>query len=129
MRWLIDKFAPFKSELFAMVGVLAVCGLGAAVIAYCHIQQQRQTIEVQSNRIDDLVTVNKSWANWADSQQRLRDLEQQNTRLLQDKLALIESDLSQASVQLDQLEASNAEVKELLGRRLPADLRRLLEGK
>lgn len=128
MRWLIDKLAPFKSELFAMIGVLAVCGLGAAVIAYCHIQQQRHTIEVQSERIGDLVATNKGWAKWASDQQHLRDLEQENTRLLQDKLALIESDLSEASVQLDNLEQSNAEVKELLGRRLPADLRRLLEG-
>lgn len=119
--------APFKSHIFAMVGVVAVAGIGAAVIGYFHIRAQQETIAAQDDRIGDLVTANQSWADWATQQQKLRALEQENTRLLQDRLAQIEVRAADQSGQLKQLEASNAEVKDLLGRRLPADLRRLLE--
>lgn len=127
MNKLFSWLAPYRSHLFAMIGVIAVCGVGAALFAYFHIQAQQQTITVQNDRIGDLVEANSSWAKWARHQQRLRHLEQVNTRLLQDQLALIEAQSTDASERLKQLEAANVEVKELLGRRLPADLRGLLE--
>lgn len=118
-----------RSHLLGAIGVLAVCGLASTAIAYIHIRQQNKTIEAQSGRIGDLIAVNKDWAEYSRKQQDIRDLEQENTRLLQDKLALIEDQSADASQRLKQLEASNAEVKEFLGRRIPADLRRLLEQK
>lgn len=127
MKWLLTLIAPFKSELFAMVGVLAVCGVGATVAGYLHIQRQNDQIEAKDARIGELLTTNKQWAAHSAEQDRLRVLEQRNTLLLQDKLALIEQQNVAASAQLKELETSNAEVRELMGRRLPDDLRRLLE--
>jgi len=124
---LFSWLAPFKSQIFAMVGVIAVAGIGASIIAYVHIQSQRETIKAQDDRIGDLVTINKDWSTWARQQQRLRNLEQRNVLLLQDQLAAIEARSAEQSEQLKALEASNAEVKEFLGRRIPDDLRRLLE--
>ncbi|MFC0684624.1 hypothetical protein [Novosphingobium clariflavum] len=127
MKWLLTLLAPFKSELFAMVGVLAVCGVGATVAGYLHIQRQNDQIEAKDARIGELLNTNKQWAAHSAEQDRLRALEQRNTLLLQDKLALIEQQNVAASAQLKELETSNAEVRELMGRRLPDDLRRLLE--
>ena len=127
MKWLINLLTPFKSELFAMVGVVAVCGIGATVAGYLHIQRQNDQIETLDTRVGDLVIANKSWAARAAEQDRLRGLEQKNVLLLQDKLALIEQQNTAAAAQLKQLEATNAEVKEYLSRPIPADLRRLLE--
>lgn len=127
MSKLFTWLTPWKSHIFAMVGVVAVAGIGASIIAYAHIKSQRETISAQHDRIGELVEVNQDWATWADQQQRLRELEQENTLLLQEHLAAIEARAARQSEQLEQLEASNAEVKELLGRRLPADLKRLLE--
>ncbi|WP_395326952.1 hypothetical protein WBP06_09555 [Novosphingobium sp. BL-8H] len=127
MKWLLTLLTPWKSELFAMVGVLAVCGVGATIAGYLHIQRQNEQIEAKDARIGDLVTANKGWAAHSAEQDRLRALEQQNVLLLQDKLALIEQQNTAAAVQLKELENSNAEVRELMARRLPDDLRRLLE--
>ncbi|KMS59965.1 hypothetical protein V474_07630 [Novosphingobium barchaimii LL02] len=127
MRWLLSLIAPFKSELFAMVGVLAVCGIGATIAGYLHIQRQNDQIAAKEVQIDGLVSANKGWAAHAAEQNRLRDLEQRNVLLLEDKLALIEAQNTAAAAQLKDLETSNAEVRELMARRLPADLRRLLE--
>ena len=127
MKWLLNLLTPFKSELFAMVGVLAVCGAGATVAGYLHIQRQNDQIEEKEARISALLATNKEWAAHSAEQDRLRALEQRNTLLLQDKLVLIEQQNTAAAAQLKELETSNAEVRELMGRRLPADLRRLLE--
>lgn len=127
MKWLISFLTPWKSELFAMVGVLAVCGIGATIAGYLHIQRQNDQIETLDGRVGDLVIANKGWAARAAEQDRLRALEQKNALLLQDKLALIEQQNTAAAAQLKQLEATNAEVKEYLSRPIPADLRRLLQ--
>lgn len=127
MKWLLNLITPFKSELFAMVGVLAVCGISATIAGYLHIQRQNDQIAAKEVQIDGLVTANKGWAAHAAEQNRLRDLEQRNVLLLEDKLALIEGQNTAAAAQLKDLETSNAEVRELMARRLPADLRRLLE--
>ena len=127
MKWLSNLITPFKSELLAMIGVLAICGIGAAVAAYLHIQRQNDEIETLDTRVGDLVTANKGWVARVAEQDRLRAEEQKNVLLLQDKLALIEQQNTDAAVQLKQLEAANAEVKEYLSRPIPADLRRLLE--
>ncbi|PNU02094.1 hypothetical protein A8V01_26885 [Novosphingobium guangzhouense] len=110
-----------------MVGVLAVCGIGATIIGWMHIQRQNDQIAVKDGRITALVEANKEWAAHSARQDRLRDLEQRNTLLLQDKLALIEGQNVAASAQLKELETSNAEVRRLMAQRLPADLRKLLE--
>jgi hypothetical protein len=127
VKWLLNLLAPFRSELFAMVGVLAVCGIGAAIAGYLHIQRQNDQIENLDARVGDLVVANKGWAARVAEQDRLRGLEQKNVLLLQDKLALIEQQNTAAAAQLKQLEATNAEVKEYLSRPIPADLRRLLD--
>ncbi|MBO9724299.1 MAG: hypothetical protein J7530_07990 [Novosphingobium sp.] len=129
MKWLINLLSPWKSELFAMVGVLAVCGIGATIAGYLHIQRQNDQIATLDKRNSDLVTANKGWASHAAEQDRLRALEHKNVLLLEDKLALIEQQNTATAAQLKQLEATNAEVKEYLSRPIPADLRRLLEKK
>lgn len=127
MKWLISFLTPWKSELFAMVGVLAVCGIGATIAGYLHIQRQNDQIETLDVRVGDLVTANQGWAARYAEQDRLRALEQKNALLLQDKLGLIEQQGVASAAQIKQLEKSNAEVRELMARRLPADLRRVLE--
>ncbi|WP_395391534.1 hypothetical protein WBP07_12825 [Novosphingobium sp. BL-8A] len=129
MKWLTALLTPWKSELFAMVGVLAVCGIGASIAGYLHIQRQNDQIEAKDARIGDLVTANKGWAAHSAEQDRLRALDQKNVLALQDKLALIEQQNTAAATQLKELEATNAEVKEYLSRPIPADLRRLLDKK
>lgn len=127
MKWLINLLTPFKSELLAMIGVVAICGIGATIAAYLHIQRQNARIETLDTRNADLVTANKGWAARVAEQDRLRALEQKNVLLLQDKLALIEKQGVASAAQLNQLEKTNAEVRELMARRLPPELRRLLE--
>ncbi len=122
-------FAQFRSQIFAMVGVVAVCGLGASTIAWLHIQRQNDQIAVKERQIGDLVATNQGWVKHAAEQNRLRALEQKNVLLLEDKLALIEQQNVSTAAQLKDLETSNAEVKEYMSRRIPADLRRLLERK
>jgi hypothetical protein len=129
VKWLSKLIAPIKSELLAMVGVVAICGIGATIAGYLHIQRQNDQIATLDKRNADLVTANKGWANRVAEQDRLRAQEQKNVLLLQDKLALIEQQNTAAAAQLKQLEATNAEVKEYLSRPIPADLRRLLEKK
>lgn len=129
MKWILNLLAPFKSELFAMVGVLAVCGIGATIAGYLHIQRQNDQIAAKEVQIDGLVAANKGWAAHAAEQNRLRALEQRNALLLEDKLALIEQQNTAAAAQLKELEAGNAEVREYMSRPIPADLRRLLDKK
>lgn len=119
----------FRSQIFAMVGVVAVAGVGASTIAWLHIQDQRHQIAAQSRQIDELAEANKGWADHAAALTRLRALEQRNVLLLQDKLALIEAQNTSAARQLNELEASNAQVREYMSRPIPADLRRLLAEK
>jgi hypothetical protein len=127
VKWLSNLITPFKSELLAMVGVLAICGIGATIAAYLHIQRQNDQIATLDTRVGDLVSANRGWADRYAEQDRLRALEQKNVLLLQDKLALIEQQGVASSAQIKELEKSNAEVRELMARRLPPDLRRLLE--
>jgi hypothetical protein len=127
VKWLISFLTPWKSELFAMVGVLAVCGIGATIAGYLHIQRQNDQLATKDKQIADLGVANKGLSAHVAEQDRLRALEQQNTILLQDKLALIEQQGVASAVQIRELEKSNAEVRELMARRLPADLRRVLE--
>ncbi|AOR76351.1 hypothetical protein BES08_05950 [Novosphingobium resinovorum] len=110
-----------------MVGVLAVCGVGAGIIGYLHIQRQNDQIAAKDRYIGDLAEANKGWVTYMKRRDQLRDLEQRNVILLQDKLTLIDGQNTALSAQIEQLEESNAEVRELMSRRLPADLRRLLE--
>lgn len=127
MKWLMNLIAPWKSQLFAMMGVLAVCGIGAAVIGWLHIQEQDKTNAALAERNKDLTDANKTWAATYDVLKRNAQLEHDNTRLLQDKLALIEQRSATTSEQLKELEKTNGEVKEYLSRPIPADLRRLLD--
>jgi hypothetical protein len=127
VKWLISFLTPWKSELFAMVGVLAVCGIGATIAGYLHIQRQNDQIGTLDKRNAELVTANKGWSSRVAEQDRLRALEQKNALLLQDKLSLIEQQGVASAAQIQQLEKSNAEVRELMARRLPDDLRRVLE--
>ncbi|PZQ55792.1 MAG: hypothetical protein DI555_07130 [Novosphingobium pentaromativorans] len=120
-------FAKFRSEIFGMIGVLAVCGVGALIIAWLHIQRQDDQLEAKEERIEGLVTANKGWALHAAEQDRLRALEQKNTLLLQDKVDLIEKQGVASAAQIKDLEQSNEEVRRLMAQRLPADLRKLLE--
>lgn len=127
MNWLITALAPYRSQMFALVGVLAVCGVGATSVAWLYIRLQGERIAAQASRIDGLVEANTQWAAHARDADRLRALEQKNVLLLQDRLALIQAQNAATASQLKQLEATNAEVRDYLARPVPADLRRLLE--
>jgi hypothetical protein len=119
MKWLCNLLAPWKSELFALVGVLAVCGLGAAAVGSVYIGRQNDTIKTLS-------AANKQWSqNW-ETMNAVREIEQKNALLLQEKLDLITQGAAEDTERLKALETQNAEVKELLGTRLPDDLRRML---
>lgn len=127
MNWLITALTPFRSQLFALVGVLAVCCVGATSVAWFYIRLQGERITAQASRIDGLVEANGKWAAHARDVDHLRAVEQENVLLLQDRLALIQAQNAAAADQLKQLEATNAEVRNYLARPIPADLRRLLE--
>jgi len=129
MKWLLGLLAPYRSGLIAFAGVLFVAMLSAMAMGYMQIRAAESTIDRQATRITDLTEINQGWQKHAAEQDRIRALEQQNALLLQEKLALIEDHYSVTSKQLKDLEASNAEVKEFLGQRLPNDLRRLLQQK
>lgn len=130
MTWLAKLITPnIRSHLLGAVGVIAACGLVVSAAAYFYIRQQNQTIAAKNAviahkeaQVDGLV---KSF----DTMSKLRELEHENSRLLQEKLTLIETQSVEMSDQLKKLEASNAEVKEYMSRPIPADLRRLLEQK
>ena len=126
---IISFLAPFKSYLFGLAGVIAVAGIGTTLMAYSHIRAQEKTIEAQSGRIGDLVEINRDWAKQAALRDQMREIEHKNALLLQEQLAVIEERSASQSAQLRELEKNNAEVKELLSRRLPADLRKLLNSK
>lgn len=129
MKWLADLFSPLKSHLFAMVGVLAVCGLGAAVISYIHIRTQRATIEAQSKTIDLQAETNEKWAqNWKDMK-ALRQIDQDAVSGLQTQLSVIAQDNDDMADSIKNLEATNAEIKEYMSRPIPDELRRLLQQK
>lgn len=122
-------FAKFRSEIFGMIGVLAVCGVGALIIAWLHIQRQDDQISTQATQITALADANKGWVIYMKRRDQLRDAEQRNTLLLQDKLTLIEGQNAANAAQLQKLRDENAEVREYLSRPIPADLRRLLDKK
>ncbi|AOR77236.1 hypothetical protein [Novosphingobium resinovorum] len=122
-------FAKFRSEIFGMIGVLAVCGVGALIVAWLHIQRQDDQISTQATQITALADANKGWVIYMKRRDQLRDAEQRNTLLLQDKLTLIEGQNAANAAQLQKLRDENAEVREYLSRPIPADLRRLLDKK
>ncbi|EJU11739.1 hypothetical protein LH128_17367 [Sphingomonas sp. LH128] len=122
-------FAKFRSEIFGMIGVLAVCGVGALIIAWLHIQRQDDQISTQATQITALADANKGWVVYMKRRDQLRDAEQRSTLLLQDKLTLIEGQNAANAAQLQKLRDENAEVREYLSRPIPADLRRLLDKK
>ncbi|PNU05799.1 hypothetical protein [Novosphingobium guangzhouense] len=126
MKWLGNLLTSIKSELFAMVGVLAVCGIGAGIVGWMHIQRQDDQLATRDAQISRLAEANKNWGAWERRQNQLRDLEQRNVLLLQDKLALIQSQNAAAAMQLQKLRDENAEVREYMSRPIPAELRRLL---
>lgn len=117
--WIIKLLTPAKAQILGLLGVLAVCGVGGAIIASIHIGRQNDQIET-------LTATNRLWSeNWK-KMNAVRELEQANTLALQSKLDRISNDAAGDTERLKKLEAQNAEVKALLGTRLPADLRGLL---
>lgn len=130
MTWLSKFITPgIRSHLLGAIGVVAVCGIVVSTIAGFYIREQRAELHTKDAviaRKDDQID---GLAKSVNLMLRVRELEQENTRLLQDKLTLIEGQSAAMSQQLKALEASNAEVKEYMSRPIPADLRRLLEQK
>lgn len=128
MIWLSKFLTPaVRSHLLGAIGVLAVCGIVVSTLAGFYIREQRATLRAKDTVIAQKEAQVASLLKSVDLMFRVRELEQENTRLLQDKLTLIEGQSAQMSQQMKALEASNAEVKEYMSRPIPADLRRLLE--
>lgn len=129
MSWLIKLLSPWKSELFAIVGVLAVAGIGTAVISYFYTKAQARTIEAQRDTIELQAQTNDQWArNW-ETMSRVRQIEQQSALDLQAQLALIAQDNDAMATSIKELEATSAETRDYLRNRIPDDLRRLLSEK
>ena len=122
-------FGKLRPHLLALVGVIAVAGVGTAVLAGFYVRQQRQTIEQQEARLKDKMAQINGLIAANDHMVELRTLEQQNTLELETKLDLIETHHASLVAEVRKLEASNADVKAFMDRRIPPDLRRLLQQK
>lgn len=119
--------APFKSQLLAFVGVLAVAGIFTSAIAAVYISKQNDTIDAQNGTIQLQAATNKQWqSNWeAMTAQRERD--QQAVLDLQEQIRGIEADNDNMAAGIRNLEAGNAQVRDYLAGKLPAELKRMLE--
>lgn len=127
MKWLFNLLAPWKSELFALIGVLAVAGIGTSVISYFYTKAQARTIEAQQATIKLQAQTNDQWAdNWR-TMTKVRAIEQKSVVDLQAQLDTIAQDNDAMASSIKELEKSNAGVREYLSGKLPADLKRLLE--
>lgn len=112
-------FAKFRSELLALLGVLAIASMGAIAVGSYNIGKQREAI-------DRLADANQKWAGAWETMNRVRELEHANAQELQDKLDALATGAADDSQRLKELERNNAEVKALLATRLPDELRSLL---
>lgn len=127
IEWLRGSWTGIRSYLVGGVAVLAVCGLATGALAWFHIRQQNETIDAKDQVIVSQADQIGSLSKTINAQVRLRELEQENTRQLQDDLAAIQEQSAGLSRQITELEASNAEVREFMATRIPDDLRRLLD--
>lgn len=127
MAGLIKLFAPWRPYLIGLVGVIAVCGIGMSVASYMIIGEKNERIAVTDQRVKDMTEALTSLTEATDAVLALREVEQENARLLQDKLALLDERSAATSQQLKEMEKTNAEVREYMARPIPADLRRLLD--
>ncbi len=127
MNWLKSLIAPWRPHIFGAIGVLMVCGLVSTALAWFHIRAQGRTIAAQMQTIETKDRTIDGLGRAIRAQVTLRRLEQRNTLLLQDKVALIEAQSSDMANKINELEAHNAEVREFMARPIPDDLRRLLE--
>lgn len=127
MAGLIKLFAPWRPYLIGLVGVIAVCGIGMSVASYMIIGEKNERIAVTDQRVKDMTEALTSLTEATNAVLALREVEQENTRLLQDKLALLDERSAATSQQLKEMEKTNAEVREYMARPIPADLRRLLD--
>lgn len=112
-------FAKFRSELLALLGVLAVASMGAIAVGSYNIGKQREQLQ-------SLTEANHKWADAWEAMSRVRELEHANAQELQDKLDALAAGAADDSQRLKELERNNAEVKALLATRLPDELRSLL---
>ena len=127
MAGLIKLFAPWRPYLIGLVGVIAVCGIGMSVASYMIIGEKNERIAATDQRVKDMTEALTSLTEATNAVLALREVEQENTRLLQDKLALLDERSAATSQQLKEMEKTNAEVREYMARPIPADLRRLLD--
>lgn len=129
MNWLLGIVAQFRSQLFALVGVLAVCGVGAAVISYIHIASQRETIDAQEGVIQLQAATNQQWSqNWQDMKE-IRKVDQQAVTDLQAAVGLIAEDNEEMAQAVKRLEANDEIVKKYMAQPIPPELRRVLQQK
>lgn len=114
--------AKWKSSLLGLLGVLAVAGIGAAAFSAVIISGKNDVIELQAE-------TNEQWATNFAAMKEKAEKDQKAVLELQATLDTLAVGAAADTERLKQLEATNAEVKELLGTRLPPDLRKLLNGK
>lgn len=127
---LLSLITPnIRAYLLGAVGVLAITSVGAVGISYLQIQRQNEIIGRLQDRNKDLVEANAEWARNAQRLSELWRIEQQHVAALNVALTAIETSNTQLADQVSELEKSNAEVKEFLSRRIPDDLRRVLNQK
>jgi hypothetical protein len=126
-------FAWLRSHTLGIIGVLAVVGVGLAVLAFVHIRSQDKELAAKNEAIGrlnerarTLTGINQQWADWAFKQQKITAADQEATAGLQREVDGLEVEAVAHRKQLDDLERDNAEVRDLLRQRLPDDLKRVL---
>lgn len=122
MTWIIGLITKWKSTLLGLLGVITVAAIGALAFSLVIISGKNDVIELQAS-------TNKQWSETFAAVKLKAEKDQKAVLELQATLDLLAVGAAADTERLKQLEATNAEVKELLGTRLPADLRKLLNGK
>lgn len=120
-------FKSWRPEMFALVAVVAVMGVGMAIIGHLYIKGQKDRIAIQSERITELTHINAQWKENYVKQQALREREQQSVLALQDHVAQIETHSANTEKQLAELRRTNEEIRNYLDQPIPDGLKRMLK--
>ena len=119
--------ATVRSYLFGGVGVLAVAGLVTSAMCGLYIKKQESEIRERNTRIEFITRDNKSKdAVIADMVQQAKT-DKDTLDKLYLAMGVIDAKSDAQSLALNELRASNAEIRAFLDQPIPADLRRLLK--
>lgn len=116
---LLGFIAPYKSYIFAFVGVVALCGIFTTAYAALYISKQRETMAVQKETIEQWT---KNWATLT----AVREIDRESVAALQSDITALREQSAEFDAQLNRMEQNDVEVKDYLSQQLPASLRGML---